>query len=71
MEEEGDIIIFDTGGGSNGTITRRVWHVFEYTDHKQILLGYQDKSEIKAYPIVNAAAKAWIQGRDVFHPTRY
>ena len=39
MEEEVYILIFDTGGGSNGAITRRVWHVFEYTYHKQRLLG--------------------------------
>ena len=28
MEQEGDIVIFDTDGGSYGTITRRAWHVF-------------------------------------------
>ena len=43
MEEEGYILIFDTGGDSNGNITRREWHVFEYKNHKQRLLGYQDK----------------------------
>ena len=26
MEEEGDIIIFETGDGRNVTITRREWH---------------------------------------------
>ena len=39
MEEEGGIIIFDTGGGRNGTATRRAWHVFDYKNHKYILLG--------------------------------
>ena len=34
MEEESVIIIFDTGVGSNGTITKRECHVFEYTNHK-------------------------------------
>ena len=63
MGEEGDILIFDTSGGINGTITRRAWHIFEYKNHKQRLLGYQDKSEGKVYPIVNAVAKAQIQGR--------
>ena len=43
MKEEDDILIFDTGGGRNGTTTRIVWHVFEYKNHKQRLLGYQDK----------------------------
>ena len=62
MEEEGDILIFDIGGRRNGTITIRVWHVFECTNNKQILLGYQYKSERKMYPIVYAVTKVWIQG---------
>ena len=62
-EEEAGILIFDTGGERNGTITRREWHVFEYTNHKQRILGKQDKSEGKVYPTVNAATKAWIHGR--------
>ena len=45
MEEEGDILIFDTGGEINGTITRRAWNIFEYTNHEQRLMVYQDKSE--------------------------
>ena len=28
-------------------------------------MGYQDKSEGKVYPFVNAVTKAWIQGRDM------
>ena len=65
MEEKGDIIIIDTCGGRNGTITIIAWHVFEYTNHKQRLLVYRDKSEVKVYPIVSAVTKAWIQGRDI------
>ena len=30
MEGEGNILIFDTVGGRYGTITRRVYHVFQY-----------------------------------------
>ena len=63
MEEEGDILIFDTGGGNNWTITRRVWHVFEYINNKQRLLGYQDKIEGGFYLVVNSVTKEWIQGR--------
>ena len=63
MEEGGDIIIFDTDGGSNATITRIEWHVFECTNNKQRLMGYQDKSEGKVYPIFNAVTEAWVQGR--------
>ena len=62
MEEEENILIFDTGGGRNGTITRRAWHVFKYKNNKQILLRFQDKSEGKVYSIVNAVKKAWIDG---------
>ena len=40
MEEKGDVLIFDTGGGRNVTITRIAWNVFEYKNHKQRLLGY-------------------------------
>ena len=40
MEEEGDILIFDTGGERNRITTRRAWNVFEGKYHKQILLGY-------------------------------
>ena len=65
VEEEYGILIFDTGGGSNGTTKRRTWHVFEYKNHIQRLLGYQDKSEGKMYPIFNAVTKAWIQGIDL------
>ena len=52
MEEESDVLIFDTGGGRNGTIKRLAWNVFDYTKHKHRLLGYQDKSEEKLYPFV-------------------
>ena len=62
MEEESDILIFDTGGGRNGTTTRREWRVFEYTNHKQRILGYQDNGRVKVYPIVNAVPKPWIRG---------
>ena len=65
MEEEGDILIFDIGGRRNGTTKIRSWHVFEYTNYKQRLIGYQDKNEGKVYPVVNALMKAWIQGRDL------
>ena len=61
VEEEYGILIFDTGGGSNGTTKRRTWHVFEYKNHIQRLLGYQDKSEGRVYLIFNAVTKAWIQ----------
>ena len=38
MKRDGDILIFDKCGA------KRLWHIFEYRNHKQILLGYQDKN---------------------------
>ena len=35
-----DVLIFYTGGGCKGTITKSTWHVFEYTNHQQELCGY-------------------------------
>ena len=61
IKEEGDTRIFETGGVRNGIITRRAWNLFEYKNHKQRLMGHQDKSEGKVYPIVNAVTKAWFQ----------
>ena len=64
MEEEGDILRFDTGCVRNSTIIRRAWHFF-----KQIINSdYWDtkiKNEGKVYPIVNAVTKLWIHGRDL------
>ena len=65
MEEEGDILILDTVGGINGTTTRIELYLFEYTNHKHRLLGYQYKSEVRLYPIVKVVKKVWIQGRDL------
>ena len=65
MLQQGYILIFDTGGGRNGNITRRSWYVFEYKNHKLGILVYHDKIEVKVYPIVNSMDKAWIQGRDL------
>ena len=64
-EKEKDALIFDTGGGRNGTIAKIVWHVFEYTNHQQELSGYQDKSKVQFYPIVNEVTKDWINDIDI------
>ena len=63
--EKDDILIFDTGGGKNPTITQRAWTVFETTSHQQEIRGYQDTSGGKICPIVNAVTKAFIPGRDL------
>ena len=65
VEEEGDILIFDTGGERTESTIIIAWHLYEYKIHKQRLLVYQDKSKRNVYPIFNAGAKAWIRGRDI------
>ena len=35
--EEKDLLIFDTGGGQNGTITKIAWNFSEYTNNQQEL----------------------------------
>ena len=52
IEEEGDILIYTTGGVSNGTITIRAWQIFEYKNNKHWLLGYQDKVKEKCTPLI-------------------
>ena len=65
VETQEDVLFFDTGGGYNSTVTKRAWHVFETTSHKQYLRGYGDKGEPKECQIVNACTKAFIPGRDL------
>ena len=64
-EENENVLIFDTGGGRNGIITSRAWHVYERTSHRQEVVGYQDKSGGTICPIVNAVTKAYIPGRNL------
>ena len=64
-KEEKDVFIFDTGGGNNWNITKRVWHVIEYTINQQELCGYQHEIKGKVYNKVNALTKGYISDRDV------
>ena len=34
-EDEKDVLIFDTGGGWNGTTPKIAWLVFKYTNRQQ------------------------------------
>ena len=52
IKNENDILIFDTGGGKNPTITKRAWTIFETTNHHQEIRGYQDNSSGKICKIV-------------------
>ena len=60
-----DMLIFDTGGGNNSTITKKAWHIFENTNHKQYLLGYGDKGDPKECQIINAATIAFIPRKEI------
>ena len=57
-------MVVDTGGGSNSTVTKRVWHVFENTNQEQLIKGYGSSDDGRICPIVNAATKAMFLGRD-------
>ena len=59
-----DILVMDTGGGRNGTITKRAWRIEHYTNHCTAMLGYQDQGPPKICPVVNAITKARIPGRE-------
>jgi len=56
--EDEDILILDTGGGKNSTITTSAWHVFERTNHVQEVRGYGEKGEGRTCAIVNAENKS-------------
>ena len=64
-DEDKGVLIFDPGGVRNGTITKRAWHVFEYTNHKKKLYGCHYNSKGKVYLIFNAVTKPWITDRDI------
>eukprot|EP00957_Ditylum_brightwellii_P092623 7053217-Ditylum_brightwellii.AAC.1 len=59
-----DIMVADSGGGRNSTITKRTWYVFENTNYKHIIKGYGSKDERQLWSIVNAATKAWVPKRE-------
>eukprot|EP00957_Ditylum_brightwellii_P131913 10058987-Ditylum_brightwellii.AAC.1 len=53
-----DILILDTGGEKNSTITTRAWHMFERKNHVQEVRWYGEIGEGRTCAIVNAATKA-------------
>ena len=65
------ILIMDTGGGTNCTITKRAFYISYIIEGKKIALsGYQDRSDPKVCSIVNGQTKAFIKGRSdpvIFH----
>jgi hypothetical protein len=60
-----DILVIDTGGGMNATITKRAWKILHRTNHQTAMVGYQDKGSPQICEIVNAVTKATILGRDL------
>ena len=70
LNDTTDILIMDTGGGQNCTITKRAFYITEITNHKASMSGYQDKSNPTLCSIVNAMTRAKITGKDnpvIFH----
>ena len=59
------VLIFDTGGGRNATVTKSAWKILQRTNHRTAMHGYQDKGPPKICPIVNAVTKAFIPKSDV------
>eukprot|EP00957_Ditylum_brightwellii_P073244 5567573-Ditylum_brightwellii.AAC.1 len=59
------ILVFNTGGGHNSTVTKRAWHMIERTNHYQVIKGYREKGEGRKCPIVNEATKASINRREL------
>ena len=66
-----DILVIDTGGEPNCTITKRAFHVTDiHEGHKTALFGYQDKGKPTVCSIVNGLTKAKVRGRNepvIFH----
>ena len=59
-----DMLIMDTGGGKCSTVTERVWVTTQRTNHVCYLTGHQSKGTNTKCPIVNAATKGLIKGRE-------
>jgi len=64
VDKDQDIMVIDTGGGMNATITKRAWKILHRTNHQTAMVGYQDKGSPQVCQIVNAVTKASITGRD-------
>eukprot|EP00957_Ditylum_brightwellii_P067508 5125252-Ditylum_brightwellii.AAC.1 len=59
-----DIMVADTGGVRNSTITKRAWYIFENTNQKHMIKAYGSKNEGQLRLIVNAVTKVWVTGRE-------
>ena len=71
LNDTTDLLILDSGGGKNCTITKRAFHINEIISGQKIALsGYQDKKDPKICSIVNGVTKAFVKGRNepvLFH----
>ena len=71
LNDATDILVIDTSGGTNCTITKRAFHITDIVEGKKIALsGYQEQSELKVCSIVNEQTKAFIKGKNdpvIFH----
>eukprot|EP00957_Ditylum_brightwellii_P015150 1141936-Ditylum_brightwellii.AAC.1 len=46
-----DVLVVDTSGGRNSTVTKRAWHVFENTNQEQLIKGYGSSDDGRICPI--------------------
>ena len=71
LNDDTDLLIIDSGGGTNCTITQRAFHITDIIGDKKVALsGYQDQSSPKLCSIVNGQTKAIITGKKdpvIFH----
>lgn len=64
MEEKGDILIFDTGGGRTPTVSSKAWRIIANTRVSSSFQGYGPGTPVTKCDVVHAVTKAHIQGRD-------
>ena len=58
------ILLLDTGGGMNSTVTSASWTILERTNQTAILKGYLDKDGIQC-SVVNAMTVAKVPKRNI------
>ena len=58
------ILIIDTGGGIQPTITKNAWKITNTYNIKISLSGYQSQEQPKECQVVNAVTKVLIPGRE-------
>ena len=63
-EPQEQVLIVDTGGGTQPTITKRAWKVMFRHNTMISMQGYQSKASPQICAVVNATTKVTIPGRE-------